>query len=155
MKIRIYRKDKTVPLPERKTPHSVGLDVHVSETIKLNPGQVALAPTGLIIESPPGYYFRVHIRSGFAVKHGISLANDVGIIDEDYCGPQDELKIALIKHHNPNDPQGSEPFVIEKGTRIAQIIFEKNALPEIEWDEQDRPEFAGDTRGGFGSTGSK
>jgi len=154
MKIRIYRKDKSIPLPERKTPHSVGLDVYTSETIELYPGQVTLAPTGLIIESPPGYYFRIHIRSGFSVKHGISLANDVGIIDEDYCGPQDELKIALIKHYNPNDPQKDGPFVIEKGTRIAQIIFEKNSLPKIEWDEQDNPDFAGKTRGGFGSTGS-
>lgn len=155
MKIRIYRKDKSIPLPERKTLHSVGLDVYISETIELHPGQVTLAPTGLIIESPRGYYFRIHIRSGFSVKHGISLANDVGIIDEDYCGPQDELKIALIKHYNPHDPQQNEPFVIEKGTRIAQIIFERNSLPEIEWDEQDNPNFAGKTRGGFGSTGSK
>lgn len=155
MKIRIYRKDKSIPLPERKTIHSVGLDVYISEAIMLHPGQVVLAPTGLIIESPPGYYFRVHIRSGFSVKHGISLANDVGIIDEDYCGPQDELKIALIKHYNPNDPNRNKPFLIEKGFRIAQIIFEKNLLPEIEWDEQDNPDFAGKTRGGFGSTGSK
>jgi len=155
MKIRIYRKDKSIPLPERKTPHSVGLDVYISETIELHPGQVALAPTGLIIESPQGYYFRIHIRSGLSVKHGISLANDVGIIDEDYCGPQDELKIALIKHYNPNDPDEDKPFVIEKGTRIAQIIFEKNLLPDIEWDEQGNPDFAGKTRGGFGSTGSK
>jgi dUTP pyrophosphatase len=155
MKIRIYRKDKNIPLPERKTPHSVGLDVYISETVELHPGQVTLAPTGLIIESPPDYYFRVHIRSGFSVKHGISLANDVGIIDEDYCGPQDELKIALIKHYNPDDAEKDKPFVIEKGTRIAQIIFEKNSLPEIEWVEQDNPDFAGKTRGGFGSTGSK
>ena len=155
MKIRIYRTDKSIPLPERKTSHSVGLDVYLSETIELHPGQIVLAPTGLIIESPPGYYFRIHIRSGFSVKHGISLANDVGIIDEDYCGPQDELKIALIKHYNPTDPDNDKPFVIEKGTRIAQIIFEKNLLQEIEWDEQDNPDFSRKTRGGFGSTGSK
>ncbi len=155
MKIRIFRKGKSIPLPERKTPHSVGLDVYVSETIKLYPGQVVLAPTGLIIESPPGYYFRIHIRSGFSVKHGISLANGVGIVDEDYCGPQDELKIALIKYYNPKDPDKDKPFIIEKGIRIAQIIFEKNSLPEIEWDEQEKPDFTTKTRGGFGSTGSK
>jgi dUTP pyrophosphatase len=155
MKIRIYRKDKSIPLPERKTKHSVGLDVYVSETIALHSGEVKLAPTGLIIESPPGYYFRIHVRSGFSVKHGISLANDVGIVDEDYCGREDELKIALIKHFNPNDLDKDKPFIIEKGTRIAQIIFEKNTVPEVEWDEQDNPDFAGKTRGGFGSTGSK
>ena len=155
MRIRIFRKNKNIPLPERKTPRSVGLDVYAAETVELLPGQVTLVPTGLIIESPAGYYFKIFIRSGFAVKYGISLANDVGIIDEDYCGPEDEVKIALIRHYNPSDAGGGEPFVIEQGTRIAQIIFEKNTLPQIEWDEQNRADFAGNTRGGFGSTGSQ
>ncbi len=155
MKIRVYRKDKSIPLPERKTERSAGLDVYAAQTVELLPGQVALVPTGLIIESPPGYFFRIYIRSGFAVKNGVSLANDVGIVDEDYCGPEDEVKIALIRHFNPTDPQRDKPLIIEKGTRIAQIIFEKTALPEIEWEEQDSPDFAGKTRGGFGSTGSK
>jgi len=79
---------------------------------------------------------------------------DVGIIDEDYCGPEDEVKVALIKHYNPAEP-ADQSFVIEKGTRIAQLIFEKNEFPEIEWVEQDNPDFAGETRGGFGSTGSR
>ncbi len=153
MKIRIYRKDKSIPLPERKTPHSVGLDVYAAETVLLRAGEVTLVPTGLIIASPPGYYFKIFIRSGFAVKYGVSLANDVGIVDEDYCGPDDEVKIALVRHYNPNDPGIHEPLVIRKGTRIAQLIFEKNALPRIEWEEQERPDFAGKTRGGFGSTG--
>jgi len=153
-KIRIYRRDKSIPLPERKTPRSVGLDIYAAETVKLYPGQVTLVSTGLIIESPPGYFFKIFIRSGLAVKHGISLANDVGIIDEDYCGPEDEVKVALIKHYNPAEPT-DQPFVIEKGTRIAQLIFEKNEFPEIEWVEQDNPDFAGETRGGFGSTGSR
>jgi len=155
MKIRIYRKDKSIPLPERKTSHSVGLDVYAAERTELYPGQVAIIPTGLIIESPPGYFFRIHMRSGFATKYGVSLVNDVGIVDEDYCGPQDEVKIAVIRHYNPADPRVKEPLIVEKGTRIAQLIFEKNALPEIEWDEQASPDFAGKTRGGFGSTGEK
>lgn len=155
MKIRIYRKYKDVPLPERKTSHSVGLDVHAAQRTELFPGQVALVPSGLIIESPPGYFFKIHIRSGFSVKNGICLANDVGIIDEDYCGPEDEVKIALVRLYNPNDPGKDQPFVIEKGTRIAQIIFEKNALPDIEWEDMDSADFAGKTRGGFGSTGSR
>ena len=155
MKIRIYRKDKSVPLPERKTSRSVGLDVYASETVELYPGEVKLVPTGLIIQSPPGYFFKIFIRSGFAVKNGVSLANDVGIIDEDYCGPEDEVKIALVRHYNPRDPRRDEPLVIPRGTRIAQLIFEKNEFPEIEWEEQERPDFAGRTRGGFGSTGLK
>ncbi len=155
IQIRIYRKDKSVPLPERKTPRSVGLDVYAAEEVHLYPGQPVLVPTGLIIESPPGYFFKIFIRSGLAIKHGISLINDVGIVDEDYCGPEDEVRIGLIRHYNPNDPHPNEPFIIEKGMRIAQLIFEKNEFPEIEWVEQDRSDFAGKSRGGFGSTGMK
>ncbi len=154
MKIRIYRKDKSVPLPERKTVRSAGLDVYAAQTVELFPGRVTLVPTGLIIESPAGYYFKIFMRSGLAIKKGISLANDVGIIDEDYCGLADEVKIGLVRHYNPADPGREKPLVIEKGTRIAQLIFEKNALPEIEWEEQEAPDFAGKSRGGFGSTGS-
>lgn len=155
MKIRIYRRDKSVPLPERKTPHSVGLDVYAASTVELRPGEVALVPTGLIIESPPGFYFRIHIRSGFAVKNGVSLVNDVGIVDEDYCGPEDEVKIGVVRHYNPRDPRLEEPLIIAKGTRIAQIIFEKNFFEQIEWEEQERPDFARTSRGGFGSTGTE
>jgi len=153
MKIRIYRKNKDIPLPERKTPRSAGLDVYAAERVELHPGKVALISTGLIIETPPGYFYKVHIRSGLSVKHGICLANDVGIIDEDYCGPEDELKIAMVKLFDPGDPNNNAPFIVERGMRIAQIIFEKNALPEIEWEEMQQADFAGKTRGGFGSTG--
>ena len=154
MKIRIYRKDKSIPLPERKTSRSAGLDVYSSEKVELWPGKVTMVPTGLVIESPGGYYFKIFIRSGFAIKNSISLANDVGIVDEDYCGPDDEVKIGLIRHYNPEDPDNNKPIIIEKGERIAQIIFEKNMLREIEWKEQDQSNFAGQSRGGFGSTGS-
>jgi dUTP pyrophosphatase len=154
MKIRIYRKNKNIPLPVRKTPQSIGIDVFTSETIEFCPGKVVLVPTGLIIESPAGYYFRIHIRSGFSMKSGISLANDVGIIDEDYCGTDDEIKIAMIRHYNPDDPLGKKPLIVKEGTRVAQIIFEKNIFPAVEWDEQKNPDFAKKSRGGFGSTGS-
>ena len=153
MKIRIYRKHKDIPLPARQTAASAGLDVYAAERVELLPGRVALISTGLIIESPPGYFFKVHIRSGLAVKNGICLANDVGIIDEDYCGPADELKIALVRLYDPSDPRREQPFVIERGSRIAQIIFERNALPQVEWEEMETPDFSGQTRGGFGSTG--
>jgi dUTP pyrophosphatase len=153
MKIRIYRKDKSIPLPQRKTEKSVGLDVYSAEDVTISAGQTVLVPTGLVIESPAGFYFKIHVRSGFAIKNGISLANDVGIVDEDYCGPEDEVKIGLVRHYNPADPQLNKPFMIKKGTRIAQIIFEQNRLPEVEWDEQKSPDFAGKSRGGFGSTG--
>lgn len=155
MKIRIYRKHKDLPLPEQKTPGSAGLDVYAAEDIALWPGEVSVVSTGLIIESPAGYFFKIHIRSGLAIKNGICLANDVGIIDEDYCGPRDELKIALVRQYNPRDPLKDQPFPIARGTRIAQLIFEKRSIPQVEWEEMDKPDFAGDSRGGFGSTGLK
>jgi dUTP diphosphatase len=154
MKIRIFRKEKSVPLPQRQTLQSVGLDVYAAETVELRPGKAVLVPTGLIIESPPGYFFKIFIRSGLAIKNGVSLINDVGIIDEDYCGPGDEVKIGLIRHYNPDDPLRQQPLVISKGSRIAQIIFEKNQLPDVEWEEQENIDFAGKSRGGFGSTGT-
>lgn len=155
MKIRIYRKYLDLPLPARQTPRSAGLDVHTAADLALLPGQVVMAPTGLIIESPPGYFFTVHIRSGLSVRHGICLANDVGIIDEDYCGPQDEVRIALVRLFNPADRQRDEPLLIERGTRIGQIIFHAQVFPEVEWEEAASPDFAGKSRGGFGSTGSR
>ena len=153
MKIRIYRKYKDIPLPERQTPRSAGLDVYAAERKDLYPGQVAIIATGLIIEAPKGFFYKVHIRSGLAVKNGICLANDVGIIDEDYCGPADELKIAMVRLFNPSAPDNDQPFIIERGMRIAQLIFERNALTEVEWEEMDSADFSGSTRGGFGSTG--
>ncbi len=155
MKIRIYRKDKSVPLPKRQTGRSAGLDVYASKRVEVSPGQAVMVPTGLVIESPPGSYFKIFIRSGFAVKNGVSLVNDVGVIDEDYCGPDDEVRIGLIRHYNPAHPDFAKPLVIEKGTRIAQLIFEKNEFPDVEWVEQESPDFAGGSRGGFGSTGSR
>ena len=71
MKIRIYRIDKDVPLPARKTARAIGLDVYAAERCELLPGKVALVPTGLINEAPPGYYFKIHIRSGFSVRNGM------------------------------------------------------------------------------------
>ncbi|RMG61989.1 MAG: dUTP diphosphatase [Calditrichaeota bacterium] len=155
MKVRIYRKNKDIPLPVRKTPLAAGLDVYSSESVRLQAGVPALIPTGLIVEAPPGYFIRMHIRSGIALKYGLSLVNDVGIIDGDYCGPDDELKIAVVRHYNPADPAAGQPLEIPRGTRIGQIIFERLDLPEVEWDEQDRPDFARPSRGGFGSTGER
>ena len=149
VKIRIFRREKDISLPVKKTAGSAGWDVYASEETILKPGIVALVPTGLIIETPAGYHFRVFIRSGFAVRHNVSLVNSVGIIDEDYCGPEDFLKIAVVKNYHAD----AEETVIGRGERIAQIIFEKSQLTHAQWQEEQDPAFHGETRGGFGSTG--
>jgi len=153
MKIRVYRKHKDVSLPIRKTNKSAGLDIYSPADVELKPGIPVVVPTGLIVEAPPGYFYKLFVRSGLSIKNNVSLLNDVGIIDGDYCGPEDEIKVGLIRHHSPDETANAQPVIIKKGERFAQMIFEKIALPDIEWDEQDTPDFAGNTRGGFGSTG--
>lgn len=150
MKLKIYRNDKSVPLPKRMTNKSAGLDVYCAETITIPYEKVVLISTGLIIQPPENTHIKLFIRSSIAVKKQITLVNNVGIIDEDYCGPKDELKIAVYRLKNGDEflPE----ITIEKGTRIGQIIFERTDYPNIEWDEQETPDFAGRTRGGFGST---
>ena len=153
MKIRVFRKDKDTPLPVKKTQKSAGLDIYSPVDVELKPGIPVVVPTGLIVEAPEGYFYKLFVRSGLSIKNNVSLLNDVGIVDGDYCGPEDEIKVGLIRHHS-SDPSEDEKVVrIKKGERFAQMIFEKIAIPDMEWDEQESADFAGKTRGGFGSTG--
>jgi dUTP pyrophosphatase len=145
-RIRIFREAKDVPLPQRKTAGSAGWDVCAAETVDLKPGEVTLVSTGLIVEIPAGYHLRVYMRSGLASREQVTMINAVGIIDSDYCGPDDIIKIPLILH-------GKKSLRIEKGERIAQFVFARNAFSDIRWDEQDGADFHGENRGGFGSTG--
>jgi dUTP pyrophosphatase len=152
-KFQIYRKEKSVPLPKRKTSKSAGMDIYCSESVDLPTGRVTLIETGLIIAVPENCHFKVYIRSGFAVKNNVSLVNDVGIIDEDYCGEEDFLKIPVIRHRVGIEEIDNKVLHIEKGERIAQMIVEKTDFPEINWIEKDQTDFAVTSRGGFGSTG--
>ena len=153
MKIRVFRKQKDTPLPLKKTSKSAGLDIYSPVDVELKPGVPVVVPTGLIVEAPEGYFYKLFVRSGLSIKKGVSLLNDVGIIDGDYCGPEDEIKVGLIRHFSSDPEKNAEKVIIKKGERFAQMIFEKVAISEIEWDEQEDADFAGKTRGGFGSTG--
>jgi dUTP pyrophosphatase len=144
MKLKIVNLSRN-PLPSYATPQSAGLDLRadLAEPMTLNPMQRAMVPTGLYIELPDGFEAQIRPRSGLAAKHGISIVNAPGTIDADYRG---EIKVLLI---NLSD----EPFVIENGERIAQMVisrYEKADLAQVEkLDESERGE------GGFGSTGTK
>ncbi len=153
MKLRIYRRDKSVPLPERKSLKAAGMDIYVEQDLEIPVGEVVFVETGLIIEPPTGYHYRLFIRSGFSVKNNISLVNSTGIIDEDYCGENDFLKVALIRHISIDEEKNKKKLILKKGDRIGQIIFEKTELIDAEWDEQENANFVGESRGGFGSTG--
>lgn len=132
-------------LPAYATPHSAGMDLlaAVSETITLQPGARTLVPTGLSIALPEGYEAQIRPRSGLAFKHGISLVNSPGTIDADYRG---EVGVLLIN-------LGAEPFVIERGMRIAQMVI----APYTRAQFSEMLELPTTQRGagGFGSTGTK
>ena len=132
-----------LPLPAYETPGSAGMDVRaaVDAPLTLAPGAIALVPTGLVIELPEGYEMQVRPRSGLAARHGITLTNSPATIDSDYRG---EVRVIL---HN----LGSQPFVVERGERIAQFVLQR--VPRVAWQEAEA--LAGTSRGagGFGHTG--
>ena len=130
-----------LPLPTRATPHAAGFDVRSAAPVELAPGQIALVPTGLVMELPEGIECQVRPRSGLALKHGITLTNSPGTIDPDYRG---ELGIILQN-------LGSAPVRLERGERIAQLVFARFETPRIEETSALAASSRGD--GGFGSTG--
>jgi dUTP pyrophosphatase len=132
-----------LPLPSYATPHSSGLDLAaaVEEPLVLQPGQRALVPTGFRFEIPPGYEGQVRPRSGLALRSGISMVNSPGTIDADYRG---ELKVILIN-------LGEEPFVVNRGDRIAQLVIAPVARAELRESASLAETARGD--GGFGHTG--
>jgi dUTP pyrophosphatase len=128
-------------VPDRAYAGDAGLDLSSCERVELAPGARALIPTGLAVAIPDGFAGFVQPRSGLAVKHGISIVNTPGLIDAGYRG---ELQIALL------NTDASEPFVVEPGMRIAQLVI--LPIPELELVEVDElPETERGARG-FGST---
>jgi dUTP pyrophosphatase len=128
-------------LPTRGSAGAAGLDLYAVERVTLEPGGRAAVRTGLAVAVPAGFYGRVAPRSGLAARHGIDVL--AGVIDSDYRG---ELLCALVNH-------GREPFEIEPGARVAQLIVEAIATPEPAWAEDLEETERG--AGGFGSTGRK
>ena len=131
-----------ISLPVRKTAASAGYDIAAAQDSTLLPGKVTLVPTGLKAYMAGDEYLGIHIRSGLAVKQGVSLINGQGIIDADYYNNPDNEGHILIAVFNHSD----QPVVITKGTRLAQGIFYKYLLAD-----HDCP--GGERLGGLGSTG--
>jgi dUTP pyrophosphatase len=132
-------------LPAYESAGAAGMDLlaAVTEPLTLAPGGRALVPTGLKIAVPQGFEAQVRPRSGLALKHGISCPNSPGTIDSDYRG---ELKVILIN-------LGSEPFTVERGLRLAQIVFAP--VVQAVWAPTDALEATSRGEGGFGSTGTR
>ena len=133
------------PNPAYQTNLSAGMDLHanIETSIPLNPGERVLISTRLFIELPEGYEAQIRPRSGLALKHGITVLNSPGTIDADYRG---EIKVLLINH-------GQEPFEIQNGERIAQMIVAK--YERIHWETAVELNSTERGAGGYGSTGIK
>lgn len=133
------------PLPEYATEFSAGLDVRADndEPIVLAPLARAIVPTGLYLEIPRGYEVQVRPRSGLAAKKGVTVLNSPGTIDSDYRG---EVCVILVN-------LSSEPFTVERGERIAQLILAR--YEQIQWEEVGELSSSDRGEGGFGSTGTK
>jgi len=142
MKVKIVNKSPN-QLPAYETLYSAGMDLraHLDESVTLLPLQRTLVPTGVFIELPCGFEAQVRPRSGLAAKSGITVLNTPGTIDADYRG---EIKVILIN-------LSSEPFTIQNGDRIAQMIVAKHE--RVEWELSAKLEETDRGAGGFGHTG--
>ncbi len=141
-KARITRLDGSVSLPSYQTAGSAGFDLAASQEVTIQPGEVALIPTGLVIEVPEGHFLGIFARSSTPLKRGLLVANGVGVVDPDYSGPSDQVLIEVLNFT-------SRPVTVKKGDRIAQGII----IPavRVEWQEVERIKDV--SRGGFGATG--
>ena len=140
--IKIQRIHKNAIIPKYAHEGDSGADLFSIQEDILEPGERKIIPTGLKIEIPLGYEAQVRPKSGLTSNYGITVLNTPGTIDSNYRG---EIKVILINH-------SQEPYKIEKGTKIAQIVFQKVETVEFLEDELNKT-----SRGenGFGSTGIK
>ena len=141
MTVKFRKTDPEAVLPSYAHPGDAGMDVRAVEALEIEPGGRRLVRTGLVMMLPPGYEAQVRPRSGLALKHGVTVLNTPGTIDEGYRG---EVGVILANF-------GAEPYKVEKGAKIAQIVIAPCTRAEIaetaEVDETERG------AGGFGSTG--
>ena len=138
----IVRLDPDLPLPQSAHVGDAGLDLHAAEDATLAAGGGrALVPTGISVAVPRGFGGFVLPRSGLALKHGISVVNAPGLIDSAYRG---EVKVILVN----TDP--TEPYVVHRGDRIAQLVIQ--AVEQVEWEVTESLDGV-DRGGGFGHSG--
>lgn len=146
-RLRVYKMRADAMIPRYETEGAAGLDLAacLDAPLRLEPGETLRVPTGLRFALPPGHEGQVRPRSGLAARHGVTVLNAPGTIDEDYRG---EVQVLLINH-------GPSAFTIAPGDRIAQLIVAPVSHVEIE-SVHDEAALGGTKRsdGGFGSTGS-
>lgn len=140
--ISVVRDDAVIP--QYATPGSAAFDFHAAETVVIQPSEIKLISTGLIVAVPAGYFLAVIARSSTAKRKGLIIPNAVGVIDPDYRGDGDEVRLQFLN-------TTGAPVVVSAGERLAQGLV--LAAPRVQW--RVTPEPVGATRGGFGSTGER
>ncbi len=143
MPIKIKRLDPNVQIPKYESFGAVGFDFAANEDKEIKAGEIVLIGTGLIMEVPQGYMLMVASRSSTPRKKGLMKPHGFGVIDQDYCGPTDELKMQVYNFTN-------ETVKVTKGEKIAQGIFVR--VDKFDFEEVE--EIKKEDRGGFGSTGN-
>jgi len=141
MNVKISRIDKSLPLPVYETKGSVGFDLLSRTEMEIEPKTIKLIPANIIVEVPDGYALIIASRSSTPRKHGLTKPHGIGIIDQDYCGPEDEVKIQVFNFTD-------DPVVIPKGTKLAQGLFTR--VDRLDFEEVNN--IKEESRGGFGST---
>ncbi|MBI5135674.1 dUTP diphosphatase [Candidatus Uhrbacteria bacterium] len=142
MMVRIHRIDPTLPLPAYHTPGSVAFDLYSRIDTTVAPKAIERIPTNIIVETPEKYMLVVVPRSSTPKRKGLSIPQGIGVVDQDYCGPNDEI---LLQFYNFTD----HPVTIEKGERLGQAVFVRIDKAEFSEEEIDAAD-----RGGYGSTGT-
>jgi dUTP pyrophosphatase len=141
--VRIMRVRKDAQLPKYMSDGAAGLDLAASidSDVTIAPRARALVGSGVAIALPRGYEAQVRPRSGLALKHGVTVLNAPGTVDEDYRG---EIKVLLVNH-------GEEPFVVKPGERIAQLVIAK--VERVSFEEVASLDETVRGAGGYGHTG--
>ena len=142
MRLKVRRLDPTISLPTYGTHESAGFDLAAAHDITVEPRQIVLIRTGLVIEVPSGHFLAIFARSSTPLKRGLLVANGVGVVDPDYSGPTDEIMVQVL---NITDA----PVRVVRGDRLAQGIV--LPAPRVTWEEV--TDIRHEARGGFGSTG--
>ena len=143
IKVKIKQRVKNMPLPAYQTEDASGLDLYaaIGDSIFIQPGEIKLIPTGIMLSIPSGYEGQIRPRSGIALNYGISVLNTPGTIDADYRG---EVNVILIN-------MGKKTFRINRGDRIAQLVFNRVIKADFELAEELDETMRNE--GGFGHTG--
>lgn len=143
MRLRIRRLRPDVSLPAYGSAEAAGFDLAAADDTTIAARSIALVRTGLVVEVPAGHFLGIFARSSTPLKRGLLVANGVGVIDPDYCGPTDEILIQVL---NVTDAD----VTVKRGDRLAQGIV--LPAPRVQWEEVD--DLRNVARGGFGATGT-